>query len=116
MMKNMKISTRLILSYMLIVVLMVATSVVAIVMLGQVGKALQTFYDMEYLLKAPHKIRFKYNGKAHEVESVREGSECTVCFDGKWFHSRDEFYKDACIGKTKLTDIYNELNCFKVEE
>ncbi|MBQ9648293.1 MAG: MCP four helix bundle domain-containing protein [Oscillospiraceae bacterium] len=48
MMKNMKISTRMLISYMLIVGLMVVTSIVAIIMLNNVGKALQTFYNTSY--------------------------------------------------------------------
>ena len=48
MLKNMKISTRMLVSYMLIVGLMVATSVVAIIMLNNVGKALKTFHDTSY--------------------------------------------------------------------
>jgi methyl-accepting chemotaxis protein len=49
MMKNMKISTRLIVSYMIIVALMVATSIVAVIMLSSVGGAMQKFYDEDYL-------------------------------------------------------------------
>ena len=48
MMKNLKISTRLILSYMIIVALMVVTSIVAVIMLSQVGGALQNFYEEDY--------------------------------------------------------------------
>ncbi len=74
------------------------------------------FYDMEWLLKTPHKITFYYQSRKHEVESVMEGSECTVCFDGKWFRSRDDFYKDACIGTRRLTAIYDDLYGFKTVE
>ncbi len=49
MMKNMKISTRLIFSYMLIVALMVVTSIVAVIMLNSVAKSMQTFYADDYL-------------------------------------------------------------------
>ena len=49
MMKNMKISARLILSYMIIVALMVVTSVVAVIMLNKVSGAMDTFYEEEYL-------------------------------------------------------------------
>ncbi len=48
MFKNLKISTRLILSYMIIVALMAATSIVAIIMLNQVSGALEEFYEVEY--------------------------------------------------------------------
>ncbi len=49
MMKNLKISTRLILSYMIIVALMVVTSVIAVIMLNSVAGAMETFYDDDYL-------------------------------------------------------------------
>ena len=42
------------------------------------------FYDMYYLLKSPHKIRFFYNEKELQLESVMEGDECVVCFGDKW--------------------------------
>ena len=47
-MKNMKISTRLIVAFLIVVFLMVATSIVAIVMLSSVGDKTQTFYDTSY--------------------------------------------------------------------
>ena len=73
------------------------------------------FYDLFYLLKTPHKISFMYGKKLQHIESVMEGQECTVCFNGKWFHTRDDFFKDACIGDTKLTAIYDDLYGFEVE-
>lgn len=45
-----------------------------------------------------------------------EGNECTICFNGKWFHSRDDFFKDGCIGNNKLTAIYDKLYGFEVKE
>ena len=47
--KNLIIITRLIISYLFIVALMVITSIVAIIMLGNVSGAMQTFYEHEYL-------------------------------------------------------------------
>ena len=72
------------------------------------------FFDLYYLLKSPHKITFIYEGKEQKLESVMEGEECNVCFNGKWFHSRDEFFKEACIGNTKLTAVYQDLYGFEV--
>lgn len=74
------------------------------------------FYDIYYLLKTPHKISFDHEEKTYQIESVMEGGECVVCFDGKWFHSRDDFFKDGVIGNTKLTSIYNDLYGFEVIE
>ena len=74
------------------------------------------FYDLYYLLKSPHKATFMYGDNEQSLESVMEGDECTVCFNGKWYHSRDDFFKDASIDGTKLTAIYDDLYGFEVEE
>ncbi len=74
------------------------------------------FYDMYYLLKKPHKIRFEYEDNEYQIESVIEGNECTVKFENKWFHSRDDFFMDAYIDDAKLTTIYDELYGFEVLE
>lgn len=73
------------------------------------------FFDLYYLLKSPHRISFMYEDGEHKLESLVEGDECVVCFDGKWFHSRDDFFKSGCIGNTKLTAVYNDLYGFEVE-
>ncbi len=73
------------------------------------------FFDLYYLLKSPHRISFLYEDGEHRLESVMEGSECTVCFDGKWFRGRDDFFQEACIGNRKLTAICNDLYGFEVE-
>lgn len=72
------------------------------------------FFDLYYLLKTPHKIAFAHNGKNYVVESVMEGGECVINFGGKWFHDRDEFFKNAVIDNVKSTAIYNELYGFEV--
>ena len=72
-------------------------------------------YDLYYLLKSPHKITFMYNDEPQKLESVMEGDECTVCFNGKWYHSRDDFFKDACVDDVKITEIYDEFWGFNVE-
>ena len=74
------------------------------------------FFDLYYLLRTPHKVTFLYEDDEQSLESVMEGDECTVCFNGKWFHSRDDFFKDGCIGDTKLTAIYDDLYGFEVKE
>lgn len=48
MLKNMKIRSRMLLSYILIIVLCLSASIVALVMLNKVGSNLTTFYDRQY--------------------------------------------------------------------
>ncbi len=72
-------------------------------------------YDCYYLLNSPNKITFTYDGKTQMLESEKDGNECAVCFNDKWYHGRDEFFKEACIGESKLTSIYRKLKDFKVE-
>ena len=74
------------------------------------------FYDLFYLLKFPHKIKFKYKDIDYLIESVMEGNECTVKFNNKWYHDRREFIGEATIRERKLTDIYNDLYGFEVIE
>ena len=74
------------------------------------------FYDLYYLLKTPHKITFMYEEQEMVLESVMEGRECTVCFNGKWFRSRDDFFKDAMIDGTTATSVYDDLYGFEVIE
>lgn len=80
-------------------------------------KGFMDFYDLYYVLKTPHRISFlyEYEDEPQHIESVMEGDECTVCFNGKWFHSRDDFFKGACINGTKLTSIFDDLYGFEVE-
>ena len=56
-----------------------------------------------------------YEDEEQKLVSVMEGGECSVCFNGKWFCGRDEFFQNGCIGNTKLTSIYQDLYGFEVE-
>lgn len=72
------------------------------------------FFDLYYLLKTPHRISFYYDSERQVLESVLEGGECTVCFNGKWFHDRDDFFRNGCIGRHKLTAICDLFYGFEV--
>ena len=74
------------------------------------------FYDLYYLLKEPHKVTFLYGDEEQKLESVLEGGECTVCFNGKWFHNIDDFFMDAVLDDFKLTTISEDLYGFRVVE
>ena len=72
------------------------------------------FFDLYYLLKTPNKIRFYYDDEIQELESVKEGGACSVCYNGKWYRDRDDFFKDASVDGVKLTSVYNDLYGFEV--
>jgi len=74
------------------------------------------FYDLYYLLNRPHVITFAYEDETIRLESVQEGEECNVCYNGKWYRSRDDFFRDASIGGEKLTALYDEFYDFEVLE
>ena len=73
-------------------------------------------FDLYYLLKEPVRVVFYYEGGLQHVEAVREEGGCSVCFNGKWFRGRDEFFSGALIGDAKLTSLYGDLYGFEVEE
>ncbi len=72
------------------------------------------FYDLYELLRRPCQAVFQYNGKKHSVSAVEESGECVICFDDKWYRTRDDFFQNASIGNEKLTAIYDDLYCFEV--
>lgn len=73
------------------------------------------FFDLYYLLKSPNTIRFYYEEEMMNLRSEMEGSECVVCFNDKWYRSRDDFFKDATTADgTKLTAVYADLYGFEV--
>lgn len=75
------------------------------------------FFDLYYLLKTPHVITFVYDGKVQHLSSEMDGEECSVCFNGKWFRSRDDFFGNAEVDgtNTKLTAVADELYGFALE-
>ncbi len=71
-------------------------------------------YDLYYLLKVPHTVTFEYAGESQTLLSESDGDECNICFNGKWFRSRDDFFKNAVIKDTdtRLTTVADELYGF----
>lgn len=78
------------------------------------------FFDLYYLLKTtPHSITFEYDGKVQHLlsEADDDGNGCNVCFNGKWFRTRDDFFKKAEIdgSNIKLTAVADEMYGFTLE-
>ena len=74
------------------------------------------FYDLYYLLRFPHKIQFYYQRQRMELEAVKEGDECHVRLNDKWFYTRDDFFKNGTVDGRKFTAIYTQLFGFEVLE
>ena len=72
------------------------------------------YFDLYYVLKKPTKVRFKYNSKNYEVESVIEDGKCIVRFQEKWYRSIDDFIIKACIDQEKLCVIADSLYMFEI--
>ncbi|MBP5231252.1 MAG: sel1 repeat family protein [Clostridia bacterium] len=72
-------------------------------------------YDLYFILRNPAKVRFFFEDRAYEVESVKEDGEPAVRFDGKWFRDVDDFFKKAEIDGELLTARYEELYGFEVD-
>lgn len=73
------------------------------------------FYDMYYLMTAPCEITFSRGAKKYTVCVAAEDEGVSVEFCGKFFRSREDFFKKAAIGSQKLTAIYDEFNGFRVK-
>ena len=71
-------------------------------------------YDLYYVLNEPAKVRFSFEDKEYEVESVKEEGGIVIRFDGKWFRDVDDFFKKAELDGELLTTRYEELYDFEV--
>lgn len=71
-------------------------------------------YDLFHVLKKPAKVRFWYDGKAHEVESADGETEPEVCFDGKWYCTCRDFLAKAKINGQRITALCYDLYGFEV--
>lgn len=82
-------------------------------------------FDMYYLMKTPHKVRFYFRDQMIEVESFEEGDEVVLSYknsyapnDIKWFQSIDDFFGKAIELTTydRLVKSYDSLYGFEVIE
>ena len=73
------------------------------------------FYDLYYVLKRPAKVTFYHEKEKMELEAVEEEGACAVCFNGKWYRDRDEFFRKAAIGDKLLTELYDDFYGFEVQ-
>lgn len=54
------------------------------------------FFDLYEVLRKPARVRFRYNGKVHDIESSEEeGGSVAVCLDGKWYRSVNDMMMNA---------------------
>lgn len=82
--------------------------------LREFDPAFMNLYDLYHVLAAPAKVRFTYEGSAHEAESVKEDGQIAVRFDKKWYRTVDDFFKKAEIDGELLTTLYEELFDFEI--
>lgn len=72
-------------------------------------------FDLYWLLKTPNKVTFYFDEKMYTAESVETDEGVAVCFNGKWFRNREDFFAKAEIDGTLLTEIQFELYGFRAE-
>ena len=72
-------------------------------------------FDLYWLLKMPNKVTFYFDEKKYTAESVETDEGVAVCFNGKWFRNREDFFAKAEIDGTLLTEIQFELYGFRAE-
>ena len=105
MMKNMKISTRLITAFMIVVALLIVTGITSLVMISNVGKSLQQFHDNNYQT-VTNVWAARYNLFAMRASILRglldeDDSQIRECMT-----SAETYYNDAVSSAAKLKDTY----------
>ena len=68
-------------------------------------------FDLFYVLKKPCTVTFRYRQKKYKIHSEIDNGEYAVCFDGHWYRSVNELFRNAKLdGKplyVRYWEIYN---------
>lgn len=64
-------------------------------------------YDLYYLAKSPVKVRFYFDDREQIWEVTEENGNLVICFNDKWYRSREDFFAKACIDDIPVTHIYD---------
>jgi len=71
-------------------------------------------FDLYYVLLKPSDITFEYDEQTYTVESVMDGDECVINFEGKWYRNVDDFFTKAAIDGARLSTLNRELYNFNI--
>ena len=115
MLRNMKIRSRMLVSYFIITALLILVGVVAMFMLSQVSGRLQQFYDMQFktVENAMDARRTVFSARGNILSAIVEYSETTVADAEKDFQSLyglvEEIEQTYQGDKSQLTTIKQNL-------
>ena len=71
------------------------------------------FFDLYYALKTPGRISFMFGNKEMFIDVTQEEGECVICFNGKWFRNRDDFFAKAQLDGEPLTSNNEKFYLFR---
>ena len=71
-------------------------------------------YDLYHLLEQPCTVRFRFEGRPQEVQSLEEDGAVVIRFGSRWFRTTEDFFVGAEIDGERLTALYAELYAFEV--
>ena len=84
-------------------------------LLGVQDPSALDLYDLYTVLQRPGTVRFRYGGKAYQVEAAEEeDGSVAVRFRGKWYRSVDDFFEQALLDGERLPALYWGLSGFEV--
>ena len=66
-------------------------------------------FDLFYVLKKPCTVTFRWKRKKYEIRSVIEDGEYAVTFDGHWYRSANELFRNAKLEGKPLYVRYQEI-------
>ncbi len=101
-MKNMKIRSRLLVSYAIIIALLLISGIVAIVMLSQVGESLQSFYEQQFqtIDNSWDARRTVFSARGYILQACIEDDQATT----------NELVQNARDDFTTLKTLINEVD------
>ena len=66
-------------------------------------------FDLFYVMKQPVTVTFRYKRKKYTMRSLIEDGECVAEFDGHWYRSVNELFRNAKLAGKPLYAWYREI-------
>ena len=63
-------------------------------------------FDLYYLLKKEHLVRFTYDGIPYEIESRQNEGDMNIRFEDKWYRNIDDFFQKAELDGQSIEERY----------
>lgn len=71
-------------------------------------------YDLFYIMKEEHIVRFEYDGQPYEIASRMTEEGMIIRFGGRWYKDLSDFFEKARLDGEDITRRYREIEDLRI--